>query len=91
VNLPTFEEAQERVRNGCATHLETFIFNWEPRAEHACTFRSQLSVILGESASATVEQMKPECVEHNEYMDRMMDSLLSRFWNPETKQYEKRP
>jgi hypothetical protein len=46
MTIPTFKDASERVRNGTATNLDRFIWNWEPKGEDSELFREQLALLL---------------------------------------------
>lgn len=46
MKLPTWTAAGERVKEGTATPLEQFIFNWEPAGQEGEAFRKELRRLL---------------------------------------------
>lgn len=51
MNLPTFDECANKVKDGTASNLEKFIFNWEPR-DGSSLFRDQLQFLLSSRETA---------------------------------------
>lgn len=71
IQLPTFEEARDRVDAGKATALDTLIYNFEPALFHATRFREPLAAALAEQAASLNVQHEAFAAECNQRMDAL--------------------